>query len=78
MPSLPRITGTFLDEITHDIPSQNWTERHWRREFELYAKIGIDTLIIIRSGYRNKCIYPSEVIQNLLPVYDDIGEMFLP
>ena len=20
----PRITGTFLDEITHDIPTQNW------------------------------------------------------
>ena len=76
MPTLPRITGTFLDEITHDIPSQNWTERHWRREFELYKRIGIDTLIIIRSGYKNKCIYPSQVISSLLPVYEDIGEMF--
>jgi len=76
MPTLPRITGTFLDEITHDIPSQNWTTRHWRREFELYSKIGIDTVIIIRAGYKNKCIYPSNVIPSLLGVYDDLGEMF--
>ena len=34
----PRITGTFLDEITHDIPSQNWGTAQWRREFELYSK----------------------------------------
>jgi hypothetical protein len=76
MKILPRISGTFLDEITHDIPSQNWTERHWRREFELYKRIGIDTLIIIRAGYRNKCIYPSKVLGELLPIYEDIGEMF--
>jgi hypothetical protein len=23
-PTSPPITGTFLDEITHDIPAQNW------------------------------------------------------
>ncbi len=71
-----RITGTFLDEITHDIPAQNWGPEEWRREFELYTKIGLDTLIIIRAGYRNKCIYPSKVINGLLPVYEDIGEIF--
>lgn len=71
-----RITGTFLDEITHDIPSQNWATREWRREFELYRAIGIDTLIIIRAGYRNKCIFPAKSLPDLLPVYDDIGEMF--
>ena len=71
-----RITGTFLDEITHDIPSQNWGRAEWRREFELYSKIGIDTVIIIRAGYRNKCIYPSKVIADLLPVYEDIGAIF--
>ena len=37
-----RITGTFLDEITHDIPSQNWRAGEWRREFALYPKIGIE------------------------------------
>src|SRR5579871_3184120 len=70
-----RITGTFLDEITHDIPSQNWGEDEWRREFELFSKIGIDTAIIIRAGYQNKCIFPAKSVPNLLPVYDDLGEM---
>ena len=72
----PRITGTFLDEITHDIPSQNWGADDWRREFELYRRIGIDTVVIIRAGYANKCIYPSRVLGDLLPVYDDLGETF--
>lgn len=77
MPTQPRITGTFLDEITHDIPSQNWSAVEWRREFELYSQIGIDTVIIIRSGFQNKCIFPSKVIPDLLPVYEDLGELFL-
>lgn len=71
-----RISGTFLDEITHDIPSQNWSEEEWRREFALYQKIGIDTVIIIRAGYRNKCIFQAKCLPDLLPIYDDIGEMF--
>ena len=28
-----RITGTFLDEISHDIPHQNWGEKEWDRDF---------------------------------------------
>ena len=24
-----KITGTFLDEISHDIPHQNWGEKEW-------------------------------------------------
>lgn len=72
-----RITGTFLDEITHDIPSQNWAREDWRREFELYKEIGIDTVIVIRAGYQNKCVFPASSIPDLLPVYDDLGEIFL-
>lgn len=76
MPCAPRITGTFLDEITHDIPSQNWGKDDWRKEFELYNEIGIDTVIIIRAGYRNKCIFPAKTIPGLLPIYEDLGETF--
>jgi hypothetical protein len=72
----PRISGTFLDEITHDIPSQNWMESDWRREFQLYSEIGIDTVIIIRAGYQNKCIFPAKSLPDLLPIYEDLGEMF--
>lgn len=70
------ITGTFLDEITHDIPSQNWGREDWRREFELYSSIGLDTVIIIRAGYKNKCIFPAKSLPGLLPIYDDVGEIF--
>ena len=76
MPIAPRISGTFLDEITHDIPSQNWAREQWRREFELYSRIGIDTVIIIRAGYQNKCIFPAKSIPDLLPIYEDVGETF--
>ncbi|MBL8049072.1 MAG: DUF4434 domain-containing protein [Chthonomonas sp.] len=70
------ISGTFLDEITHDIPSQNWGEAEWRREFALYNRIGLDTVIIIRAGYRNRCIFPAKCLPDLLPIYEDLGEMF--
>ena len=72
-----KITGTFLDEITHDIPSQNWGPKEWRKEFELYSKIGIDMVTIIRSGYQNKCIFQAKSLPDLLPVYVDLGRVFL-
>ena len=54
-----RITGTFLDEISHDIPHQNWGEKEWDRDFAYMKAIGIDTVIDIRCGYRKFITYPS-------------------
>ena len=54
-----RITGTFLDEISHDIPHQNWGEKEWDRDFAYMKSIGIDTVIDIRCGYRKFITYPS-------------------
>lgn len=54
-----RITGTFLDEISHDIPHQNWGEKEWDADFGYMKAIGIDTVIMIRSGYRKFITYPS-------------------
>ncbi len=54
-----RITGTFLDEISHDIPHQNWGEKEWDRDFAYMKEIGIDTVIDIRCGYRKFITYPS-------------------
>ena len=76
MDTLP-ITGTFLDEITHDIPSQNWGRGEWDREFALYEQIGIDTVILIRAGYRDRCVFPAASLPDLLPVYDDLAAQFL-
>ncbi|MDV7393460.1 DUF4434 domain-containing protein, partial [Arthrospira platensis SPKY1] len=54
-----KITGTFIDEISHDIPHQNWGEAEWDRDFAHMKAIGIDTVILIRSGYRRFLTYPS-------------------
>ncbi len=54
-----RITGTFLDEISHDIPHQNWGEKEWDQDFADMKSIGIDTVIDIRCGYRKFITYPS-------------------
>lgn len=58
-----RITGTFIDEISHDIPHQNWGAQEWDRDFGHMKAVGIDTVILIRSGYRRFITYPSTYLQ---------------
>jgi hypothetical protein len=76
-----RITGTFIDEITVDIPSNNWSAQHWSMDFRAMKHIGIDTVIIIRSGYQNKCIFESQALKKhvglMMPVFEDLLELFL-
>jgi len=57
-----QITGTFLDEISHDIPHQNWGAAEWEQDFRVLRAIGIDTVILIRSGHKRWLTYPSEVL----------------
>ncbi|MBR0110885.1 MAG: DUF4434 domain-containing protein [Bacteroidales bacterium] len=57
-----RITGTFLDEISHDIPHQNWGAKEWDADFAHMKAIGIDTVIMIRSGYRKFITWPSKYL----------------
>lgn len=73
--SIGRITGTFIDEITWDIGSQNWSFDDWRRDFEAMSFIGIDTLIIIRGGLRDLAVFPSEVVGNAGD--PDLAQLFL-
>ena len=56
------ITGTFLDEISHDIPHQNWGAKEWEADFAHMKRMGIDTVILIRAGYRDFLSYPSEYL----------------
>jgi hypothetical protein len=75
-----RITGTFIDEITHDIPSQNWGPREWARDFAVMRRIGIDTVIPIRAGYRELSIFNSWTLRKhrpMLPVREDLAKLFL-
>ncbi|MDD2515527.1 MAG: DUF4434 domain-containing protein [Proteiniphilum sp.] len=57
-----QITGAFLDEISHDIPHQNWGEAEWDLDFQYMKAIGIDTVIMIRSGYKKFITYPSRYL----------------
>ncbi|WP_343487498.1 DUF4434 domain-containing protein [Allomuricauda sp. d1] len=57
-----QITGTFLDEISHDIPHQNWGEKEWNADFAHMKKIGIDTVVLIRAGYKRFLAYPSKYL----------------
>lgn len=75
-----QITGTFLDEISHDIPHQNWGPEEWERDFQYMKAIGIDTVILIRSGYRRFLTYPSDYLMRHYGCYEppaDLVRFFL-
>ena len=75
-----KITGTFLDEISHDIVHQNWGEQEWDRDFAHMKAIGIDTVIVIRSGYRKFITYPSDYLMKTFGCYMpsvDLIDMYL-
>ncbi|MES2200976.1 MAG: DUF4434 domain-containing protein [candidate division FCPU426 bacterium] len=74
------ISATFLDEITHDIPSQNWGRTEWSREFKLMRAAGIDTVVQIRVGHRRWMSFDSKVLkkeQNCHQPPVDLVAMFL-
>lgn len=74
------ITGTFLDEISHDIPSQNWGVAEWREDFRIMKAIGIDTVILIRSGHKRWATFPSKVLQREMGAFEppaDLVRMYL-
>jgi hypothetical protein len=75
-----KITGTFLDEISHDIPHQNWGRQEWDNDFAHMKAIGIDTVILIRSGYRRFITYPSQYLQQYMGCYQppvDLVQLYL-
>ena len=75
-----KITGTFIDEISHDIPHQNWGPEEWDRDFQYMKSIGIDTVILIRAGYGRFITYPSKFLLNKYQCYTppvDLVELFL-
>lgn len=74
------ITGTFIDEISHDIPHQNWGVKEWEQDFQHMKAAGIDTVILIRSGYRRFITYPSTYLINQKGCYHpplDLVELYL-
>lgn len=75
-----KITATFLDEISHDIPHQNWGREEWDRDFLSMKTMGIDTVVMIRCSQHQWMTYPSKVLaeeENCFMPPIDLVEMFL-
>lgn len=75
-----QITATFLDEISHDIPHQNWGPDEWEADFRAMKATGIDTVVLIRCGYARWMTYPSSVLreqEGCLPPAMDLVDCFL-
>ena len=75
-----QIKGTFLDEISHDIPHQNWGEKEWDADFGHMHRAGIEHVILIRCGYRRWQTFSSQVLTSEERCYEppaDLVGMFL-
>ena len=65
------ITGTFIDEVTYDIPAQNWSNEQWAADLDNMKEVGMDTLIIMRGVFYDKCLYPSKIFPTLKEENED-------
>ena len=77
------ITGTFLDEISFDIPHHNWGVEEWDKDFRAMKAMGIKRVIMIRCAHKHFMTYDSKVIPRINSAYVmhkppvDLVDMFL-
>ncbi|MBR3863916.1 MAG: DUF4434 domain-containing protein [Clostridia bacterium] len=67
------ITATFIDEITYDIPSSNWTDDQWIADLDNMKEVGIDTVVLMRGAFYDKCLFPSKVFPTLKKEDEDFA-----
>ena len=68
------ITGTYIDEVSVDIPTSNWSREQWKKDLDYMQEIGIDTVIFIRGGFGEKAV----TVAALGHTYDTLDEDFTP
>ena len=74
------IKATFLDEISWDIPHQNWGVKEWDQDFKAMKRMGINTVVMIRAGLGKWITAPFKTLVGKENVYYpsvDLVEMFL-
>lgn len=74
------IKATFLDEVSWDIPHQNWGVKEWDQDFKAMKKMGINTVVLIRAGLGKWISAPYQSLLKTEDVYYppvDLVEMFL-
>ncbi|GAB1416638.1 DUF4434 domain-containing protein [Paludibacter sp.] len=75
-----KIKATFLDEISHDIPHQNWGHAEWDADFAHMKAIGIEMVVLIRSGYKRWQTFPSYTLSTKEKCFTppiDLVDLFL-
>ena len=75
-----KITATFIDEITGDIPHQNWLADDWDKDFAAMKAVGIDSVTMIRCGHGRWITHPSKVLEKEVNAYTpvkDLTKLFL-
>jgi hypothetical protein len=77
MKKIKAISGTFVDGVSNDMASNNWTREDWVRQFDNFVESGIDTVIIIRVGWNDSAMYKSEIMNTTLYEDDDLIEVML-
>ena len=75
------IHATFLDEVSWDIPHQNWGPVEWDRDFASMKRMGINTVVLIRAGLGSWVAAPFKAVMDarddiMYPPLD-LVEMFL-
>ena len=73
-----QITGTFLDEISHDIPHQNWGRAEWDRDFASMKSIGIDNLRVFLTAQNVWTWTPTHQMKNFDPESIQHRTLFYP
>lgn len=74
------IHATFLDEVSWDIPHQNWGPEEWDADFKAMKHMGINTVVLIRAGLGKWIAAPFESILSTEDVYYpplDLVDLFL-
>lgn len=71
------VTGTFLDGMASDIPSQNWSRREWSPQFDVFRDMGMDTVVVIRVGGAQSAMFRSRVLRRPVVPESDRGALFL-
>lgn len=66
-PEIPQgmpVHATFLDEISWDIPHQNWGPKEWDADFKAMKDMGINTVVMIRCGLGRWIAAPFESVMS--------------
>lgn len=71
------IHATFIDEITYDIVPQHWGDDEWIKDLDNMKAVGINTVVIMRSIFYNKRLYPSVYFKDKKTDYKDFLKLIL-